>query len=391
MDSLCPSVLQGLGEGVTIANERGQIVFSNTAADRILGLKATSGPPEEWADYYGVFLPDRKSRFPTEAYPLVRALRGEDTNNVELFIRNAAVPAGVLICATGRPLRDENGNITGATVVFRDVTLLRAAQEELQRANQQLIDMQKRQAELSAFIVHDLKSPLAGILGNADVLLERRIPESAARGCLQDIRESARSLHRMVLDLLDVHLGEDGVLVLERVDVNLGDLCEEVRSVMAGRVAEARQRLEISRELDGLALHADRELLRRELQNLVDNAAKHGPPQGTIRIEGSADTSGAVLLRVRDEGPGVPPALRARIFEKYAPLEWDSLRHRDGRGLGLRFCEMAVRLHGGRIWVEGNEPQGASFCVLLPRSDASVATQEQGPAQPVGTSSAPGE
>jgi signal transduction histidine kinase len=274
----------------------------------------------------------------------------------------------VLICATGRPLRDESGSITGATVVFRDVTALRKAQEEAQRANQQLLEMQKRQAELSAFIVHDLKSPLTGILGNADVLLERRIPESAARGCLNDIRESARSLHRMVLDLLDVHLGEDGALMLERGQVNLGELCDEVRSVMAGRVAETRQELQIGRELSAFAVHADRELLRRVLQNLIDNGAKYGPPQGTIRIEARAHTTQAVLVRVRDEGPGVPPALRQRIFEKYAHLECDSLRHRDSRGLGLRFCEMVVTLHGGRIWVEDNEPRGAAFCVLLPAS-----------------------
>lgn len=362
-----PSLLNSLGEGVTIADDRGRIVFSNSAADAILGIKATNGPPDQWAEYYGVFLPDGKTRFPTEAYPLVRALRGEETNSVELFIRNAAVPEGVLICATGRPLRDEQGNITGATVVFRDVTALRRAQEELERANQQLLETQKRQAELSAFIVHDLKSPLAGILGNADVLLERRIPESAARGCLNDIRESARSLHRMVLDLLDVHLGEDGVLVLDRTDVNVCELFNEVWTVMGPRVDERGQKLQVDNQL-AADIRADRELLRRVLQNLVDNGVKYGPTHGTIRIEARPDAPGWVLLRVRDEGPGVPPELRERIFEKYAHIDCDSVRHRDGRGLGLRFCEMAVRLHGGRIWVEDNEPRGACFCVLLPQS-----------------------
>jgi signal transduction histidine kinase len=370
--AVSPSLLNSLGEGVTIANERGQIVFSNAVAESILGRKATDALPDEWADYYGVFLPDRKTRFPTEAYPLVRALQGEDTNNVELFIRNAVVPDGVLICATGRPLLDEQGNITGATVVFRDITLLRKAQEELVRANHQLMEMQKRQAELSAFIVHDLKSPLTGILGNADVLLERRIPEAAARGCLNDIRESARSLHRMVLDLLDVHLGEDGALVLERSDVNLGELCEEVRSVMAARVAETGQHLAIASGLEAYTINGDRELLRRVLQNLVDNGVKYGPPQGTIFIEAGIHSPESVLLRVRDEGPGVPLSLRERIFDKYAHVECSSLRGHDSRGLGLRFCQMAVGLHGGRIWVEDNQPHGASFCVSLPVSAPSV-------------------
>ena len=369
MDSMSPSLLNSLGEGVMLANDRGQIVFSNAAADRILGVKRTDGPPEAWAEHYGVFLPDGATRFPTEAYPLVRALHGEETDNIELLIRNSAVPSGVLIWATGRPLRDENGQITGATVVFRDITAVRKTQEDLERANRQLLEMQKRQAEMSTFIVHDLKTPLTGILGNADVLLEGHDCDPVTRECLKDIREYARSLHRMVLDLLDVHMGEDGALELQRVQVNLHELLEEVRSAMAPRLAENRQELEVSSALEESTINADRELLRRTLQNLVDNCVKYGPPHGTIRIDAQPFAEDSVLLRVRDEGPGVPPELRERIFDKYAQVERDSTRHRDSRGLGLRFCQMAVSLHGGRIWVEDNQPSGASFCLLLPSAD----------------------
>jgi two-component system CheB/CheR fusion protein len=146
----------------------------------------------------------------------------------------------------------------------------------------------------------------------------------------------------------------------------LRELCEDVRVVMAARVSELRQRLELAADLERYTVDADRELLRRVLQNLVDNGAKHGPSQGVIRLEAHAHSPGWVLIRVRDEGPGVAPGLRERIFDKYAHEDAASFRQRDGRGLGLRFCQMAVRLHGGSIWVEDSAPRGAAFCVLLP-------------------------
>jgi signal transduction histidine kinase len=109
----------------------------------------------------------------------------------------------------------------------------------------------------------------------------------------------------------------------------------------------------------------DEELMRRVLQNLVDNCIKYGPAGGTIDID-AASAPNKLAISVRDQGHGVPEDLRERIFEKYARIEREpSGRHRDSRGLGLRFCRLAVEAHGGRIWVEDNRP-GAIFRVELP-------------------------
>ena len=136
------SMFDSLGDGVTLADETGRIVFSNKAADRILGVPPTDAPPDKWSEHYGVFLPDGSGRFPTEKYPLVRALRGEDTTDVEMLIRNANVPAGVVISATGRTMRDPTGRIYGASVVFREVSRKRepvaALREELEHLRRQL-------------------------------------------------------------------------------------------------------------------------------------------------------------------------------------------------------------------------------------------------------------
>lgn len=113
-------LLDSLGEGVTLATQDGRIVFSNEAADRILGVEATDAPPQAWAEHYGVFLLDGETPFPTDGYPLVRALSGEESDGVEMLIRNPNIPEGAIISVTGRPLRDAAGEIVGAAVVRRD-------------------------------------------------------------------------------------------------------------------------------------------------------------------------------------------------------------------------------------------------------------------------------
>ena len=348
----------------------GRIVFSNQAADRILGVPATNDRPETWAAYYGVFLPDGQTPFPTSEYPLVRALHGETTDDVEMFIRNANLPAGVLIAATGRPLRDDSDNIAGAMVVFRDITRLRQQERELRRINEERLLLQRRQAELSALMVHDLKSPLSTILTNVEMQIESE-PHGAHRDGLQRTWEAARRMHGMILNLLDVHLAEDGALVPKLAPVDPIGLFGEVAGAMAARIARRQQHLEIEPAPVALTLQADAELLRRMLENLVENCLKYGPSGGTIRLGAAATDRGTIRLRVRDDGPGVPADAREKIFEKYAQIERGAtLRERDSRGLGLRFCRLAAEVHGGRIWIEDNVPQGACFCCELPVTPA---------------------
>jgi signal transduction histidine kinase len=282
-----------------------------------------------------------------------------------MLIRNSGVPSGVWIAATGRPLIGTDGAVLGACVVFRDITSERSSEQAISRAHTELQAAQQRQSELSTFLVHDLKSPLTGILGSVGMLLDGPQPPDE-RECLLDIRDSARSMHRMVLDILDVHTAEDGVLSVHLQNVNLKALLEQVHAVMSPRASLRKQRLEIASLPEHRTVSVDPNLLVRVLQNLVDNCIKYGPSGGYIWIDAELGTH-MLTLRVRDEGPGVPPALRERIFEKYARLERDlAARHRDSRGLGLRFCRVAADAHGGRIWVEDNLPQGACFVLELP-------------------------
>ncbi len=116
------SIVDGIADGVVVANEHGEFLLVNPAAEQMVGIGATSTPPGEWSQRYGCFLPDGVTPCPAEDLPLYRAIRGEDVNDREIFIRNERRPEGLLLSCNARPLRDEAGNIKGGIVTFRDVT-----------------------------------------------------------------------------------------------------------------------------------------------------------------------------------------------------------------------------------------------------------------------------
>ena len=346
------AVLNSLPSGVTFANAEGKIIFSNTAADRILGVgAATEKDAGDWAEYYGVFLGDGSTPFPAEQYPLVRALAGETTHDVEMIVRNSAIPDGATLAVSGQSLRNGAGEIVGAAVVFRDVTALRKAE--------------KMREELSAFIVHDLKNPLATVLAACGLLEASGLADQALAD-VAIIRSATERTHRMVLDLLDIQMAADGALRLELAPIRLDDLFADVSEAAASRLMGRAQKLVLG-ATGGLSVIADRPHLFRVLMNLVDNCAKYGRKGGVVTVDAVPTGPKQRVIRVSDDGPGVPPALRERIFDKYAQAERaEGMRSHHSRGLGLRFCKVVIDAHGGRIWVEDASPSGARFCVELP-------------------------
>jgi PAS domain S-box-containing protein len=140
------AVLESAGEGVVVADEQGRFVVCNATAERILGIGATGARSGEWSARYGVFAEDKVTPVPARELPLVRALRGESSDQVQLFVRNARVPDGVFVSMTGRPLRDERGDLKGGVVTFSDVTEKRAAAEALRVREEMLARSQKVEA-----------------------------------------------------------------------------------------------------------------------------------------------------------------------------------------------------------------------------------------------------
>lgn len=127
------SILDSMGDGVIVADETGRILFFNPEAEGLIDI-AMNTPLDDSPETYGLFLPDTITPFPSEDLPLTRAIHGEFSDNVEMFIRNEKVPQGVYIEVAGRPLQDESGERRGGVIVFRDVTERKRTDEALARA-----------------------------------------------------------------------------------------------------------------------------------------------------------------------------------------------------------------------------------------------------------------
>ena len=248
---------------------------------------------------------------------------------------------------------------------------LHRGHEVIREQRDMLLTAQRHTAELTQLVVHDLKNPLSAILSNAQYISTETGGEG--RDAARDIVDSARTMLRMVMNLLDIGRSEDGVLTPNWSAVDPTLLLEQVRRVMD---EPARLRgLVIDVELvgDTTPIEADSDLLRRLLENLIDNAIKYSQRGGAIRVEARGVEPGWIELVVRDTGPGVPESWRERIFEKYVRLDRDADNEtRTSRGLGLVYCRLASEAHGGRIWVEPNEPHGTVFRARLPRQRAGV-------------------
>jgi two-component system, sensor histidine kinase and response regulator len=239
--------------------------------------------------------------------------------------------------------------------------------ELVRRQRDDLLRLQLQKERLSSFVVHDLKNPVSGIDLLAQLLQrDKRLPADARENA-DAIRLEVATLMRLILNLLDINKSEEGALAAAVTPLKLAPLAQAV--VEGAKVRARAKGVDLENDVSqGATVAADADLLRRVLENLLDNALRYAPR--STRIEVSARLEGQeVELRVTDRGKGIPAELRASIFDRFVQLNGGELcSARTGRGLGLAFCRLAVEAQGGRIFVEDAEP-GATFCVRLPRRE----------------------
>lgn len=217
---------------------------------------------------------------------------------------------------------------------------------------------------MTTLLVHDLKHPLTTIYFNAGLL--RRDPElpRKAQDKVRRILRASETLENMILSILDVTRSEQGALPIRPTRFDLFELLQELTATMGAQAELNGQRLEVS-TTGARRVRADRDLVRRALENLIDNATSYAPSGTAIRVEAIVGEE-AFELRVRDEGPGVPVERRREVFEKYVQSHREGVRGRKGRGLGLVFVRIAAEAHGGGAWIEDLQ-SGSCFCIRVPQ------------------------
>jgi signal transduction histidine kinase len=242
---------------------------------------------------------------------------------------------------------------------------LRRQRRLLKENNDELRRLEKLRDDLVHMIVHDLRSPLSAISGYLGLALRAGRGEISP-GILHDIEDALKATSKMtsmVNAVLDASMLEGGRMKLKIGSCDLGLVVEEV--VAGLRVIAEDRRLVIGPRRGNTTATADKEIVARVVQNLVSNALKFTPAGGEIRIGVDPD-EGGVRIWVADDGPGILPEHRDKIFEKFGRVETRGADRVRGMGLGLTFCKLAVEAHGGRIGVGGEAGTGSVFWFIVP-------------------------
>ena len=340
------TVVNSMGDGLIAVGQEGSVTTYNPAAAAIVGLS------------------DER----VMGRPVEDVLRARDPDGEPVDI-DRDLPPGVVLLArtdggdipvaiTSSQLRDASGLILGRVYVLRDMS----------REHQ----VERMKTEFLSNVSHELRTPLTPIIGYSEIMARRGVPTERGQEFAGAILDSARRLERIVAMLVDFSAMEGGRMTIEAQPTSL-------RKLVKGTLDEWRERTDRHRFVTTFAQElpealGDVSLLRRALDELIDNAVKYSPNGGNIRVSVSSPNSRArriLKVDVEDEGIGIEERDLATIFEDFHQVDASDTRTYGGLGLGLAFVRRIIEAHRGDISAVSRPGAGTRFSFTLPAVDTS--------------------
>jgi len=238
--------------------------------------------------------------------------------------------------------------------------------DKLNESYKKLEALEQLKDSLTHMIVHDLNNPLTVISGELQLLMMAKTEFNVEqKESLNLAFASTEDLKRMISNLLDINKMEENKLKLNYEKFNLEDLAQDVINQMNAITGIENKTVFLEATRNTPEMSADKELIRRTIANLVNNAVKHSPSGGNILIKTFfKEKDNNFYIQVKDSGEGIPEEYLNRIFDKFVQVE--NRKAKMGHGLGLTFCKMAVEAHGGKIWAESELDKGSTFYFTIP-------------------------
>jgi PAS domain S-box-containing protein len=356
------AIVESTDDAMITKDPTGHVTSWNAAAQRIFGYSAEEmiGQP-----ITKLFPPELIG---SERDILSEVLSGRKVDHYET-VRLASDGRRVDVSLTVSPLRDEQGEIVGASKVARDISERKRIEAnerraaELARMNEELEAADRMKDQFLAMANHELRTPLTSISGFTRTLidLDEQLSRSQQREFLDIIAQQSDRLTRLV----------DDMLTLSRIELGRAEVRSEefdaVESVRAALRAADRANVAVKvTEAEPIVACADAHQFEQMLLNYVDNALKYGAGSpDCVEVQGD---STSVLVSVADEGPGVPAEFRPALFQRFSRNPEHELSRVPGVGLGLSIVRGLARAQGGDAWYEDNEPRGSRFMLRVPRA-----------------------
>lgn len=336
------TVINCMADAIMVCNPDGELALYNPAALRVLaGLTPEDGLPAL-----------RDVLHPSELVEMVQEVSDQHTHlSREVRIDDTAEGAWVL--ADVAPIPDEaSGAILGTVTVLRDITELK----RIEQVKAQFVNM----------VAHELRAPVAAVVGYLSVILEGIAVDPARQiEMLQRSDRRLRALLDLVADLLDVSRMEAGTVRREIAVQNLGEVAAEVAELMRPLADEKAVTVQTEIPADPCPVEADREELIRLMNNLVSNAIKYNTEGGRVTVS-CAEEPPYVKITVADTGVGISEDGLGRLFSEFFREKRPENADITGTGLGLSIVKRIVDLYHGRIDVQSTLGEGTTFTIWLP-------------------------
>lgn len=358
------AIADELVDALILTDSTGHPLYANAAAFQLFGVKPASL--------------DRvasRSDLPLERFPkitqvlrqtLERPAAGSRSTEFAADGHDAKTHRG-----TARSIFDDEGHLIGVGLMISDI---RGESEE-----------KRRHAEFVSSVCHELKTPMAGIRANTELLRDGEAETEDERIELCDFIESqVDRLTRLVNNMLNLARIQSGVIKVERIDCELNDVLQP--TVETVRQLADEKSISLVTEFSDLylAVHADKDLLGQAVINLLSNAVKYTPAGGTVRIRSRLDSE-RVIIEVKDSGMGIPAECLPRLFDRFYRVP-ENESAAPGTGLGLAFVKYIVAdLHNGSIAVHSEVGKGSTFSVSLPFGHRDKLSRQESPKKPVET------
>jgi signal transduction histidine kinase/CheY-like chemotaxis protein len=374
------TTLDSLRDAVVALDSEGHILLLNQTAEGLLGIDRSLAAGRAAGDL--LRLRDAETGLTIDLPPADDPVSSTGAGRFPLHAILLSTRSGDerAIDVSFDPLVDER--LAGGTVVvLRDAAPRLAAEralresfestrrkneEELRRRGEEIAAADRRKDQFLAMLAHELRNPLAPIRNAVELMRQVETGDASFQPTREMVERQVKNLARLVDDLLDVSRITQGNIRLRKEVVDLGTILERAVDATRPLIESRAHELTVDLPQEPVRLEADPTRLEQIVSNLLNNAAKYTMPGGHIRLSAKRYGKEAVI-RVRDNGIGVPPDVLGRVFEPFVQSDGSLARSEGGLGIGLTLVRSLVEMHGGRV--EASSPglgQGSEFVVRLP-------------------------
>lgn len=361
---LLHAMLLSIGDGVIATDQQGRVSLLNDVAQKLTGWTHDDARGRDLPDVFRIV--NELTRRPVEN-PALRALREGRivglANHTVLVSRNGEEWP---IDDSAAVVRNERGEVSGAILVFREIRERKRQEAQLVQHAEALQEADRRKDEFLATLAHELRNPLAPLSNALQVWPLVENDREQMEQLRQMMERQVHQMRRLIDDLLDVSRITRGKIELRRQEVDVGTLISGAIEAVEPFITACGHTLHVTLSEKPLHVNGDVARLTQVFANILHNAAKYTGRNGEIRISvGEAD--GSAIVKIGDNGPGIPPEKLGQIFEMFQQVDQTLERSHGGLGIGLTLVKRLVELHGGHVEAHSEGAgKGSEFVVTLP-------------------------